>query len=516
MTFLIDTNVFITAEPFAGNLESTQPLTNRFLNLAKRHSHRTVVHPATRDDLERTPDSKHRKQNLASYAKYVEINETDVSSKIWEAFPENPSPNDACDARILASLENEIVDFLVTNDKALYRRAVTLGHEPRVLTTEEALERLEAWHPKSPTPPPTVKSLQVARIDASQQLFDDLRKDYPEFDKWLSKVKKDSENRRCWIIPRADGGYEAIALVKDRDHHPFRPNKNAIKLSTFKVGSQANGRRLGELLLKAVLRWAAEEPNRPSELFVEVKDDKEHLAIFLEDFGFKNSGEKGPGESIYIKTLDPPPDSTKDGLKYNLLFGPPAIRRDQPIYIIPIQRQWFNELFPDAPMNDWNEIEPLEGIERVPEPHGNAIRKAYLCHSNIAPIPPGSTLLFYQTQTSSNNHSKGIKNVPFTRSISAVVAIGVAEKSFRLNKPKDTFRISFKRTVFSKEEIERMHKGGKKVLTILFRHDRFPAMPWTLEELIANGVVRGSPRSVTTIMDRRGIAWVEKQLGASL
>ncbi|MER7798415.1 hypothetical protein [Microbacterium sp. NPDC096154] len=377
------------------------------------------MHPATLDDLRETKDATHRAQNIAAYGKYAALAEVEVPKIVRAVFPEQPGLNDRRDARILAALHADAVRFLVTNDEKLRRRAIALGHEPRVLRPGEAAAQLAAWHPSAPPPPPSVEELKTYQLDTTQGIFDSLRKDYaPHFDRWIATVKQESAARRAWVVRDAEGAYEAIALVKMRDAHPTKPGWDAIKLSTFKVGEQASGRRLGELLLKAALRWAAAEPGAPSEMFVEVKDKQDRLVEFLGDFGFERASDKAEDEGIYLKALRPgKPTASLDGLSHHIAYGPPAIRAGQPIFVIPITPQWYEDLFPDATY-----VSPsrtvLPGTFTSPKAHGNAIRKAYLCHSPTKRIPPGATLLFYRSQG----------NVPGD---GAVVAVGVAERSLR-------------------------------------------------------------------------------------
>lgn len=501
-TFLIDTNVLIAAEPFKGELEKSQQDVSEFLRIARANGHRIVVHPATRNDLEKTRDSKHRKQNLAAFDKYECLPELNLTPEVLEKFPTSTKSNDKCDARILNALHLDAVDFLVTSDEKLRRRAVQLGHEPRVLRPHEATRQLKAWHPDVPTPPPTVEAIRPEMIDKSQAIFDSLRADYKDFDCWIAKVKKDSRNRHCWVIQSPEGSYEAISIVKSKDEHPIRRNSYAIKISTFKVSDHAKGRRLGELLLKTILNWAYREPGRPSEIFVEVRDEKDRLIDFLEDFGFSKIKDKTHGESIFLKNLEPDNDLRLDGLEHHRRYGPPAIRSAQPIFIVPIKPKWFRNLFPDAPFYDPPGATPLHGILVPSEPHGNAIKKAYLCQSNIGSIPAGSTLLFYQSQ---NNNSTGD---------GAVAAIGVAEQSYRTNNLKETMRVAFKRTVFSEKDVKEMHGSGRSVLTILFRHDRFTSQPWKRSELQAHRVIKSWPQSVTRVKEEEAIEWIEQNLNA--
>ena len=75
MTFLIDSNVVIAAEPFNGRLEELQPDFSAFIRMAAQHGHRVFVHPATLDDLKETSDPVHRKQNIAAFDKYPVLDE---------------------------------------------------------------------------------------------------------------------------------------------------------------------------------------------------------------------------------------------------------------------------------------------------------------------------------------------------------------------------------------------------------------------------------------------------------
>lgn len=501
MSFLIDTNVVIAAEPYAGELEPLQSAVSTFLRIAGQHGHDVLVHPATLDDLRETANATHRAQNIAAYAKYAAIEEIPIPDEVRDVFPAGVGPNDQRDARILTALHVGAVDFLVTNDSKLRRRAIAIGHEAKVLRPGEAAAQLSAWHPDAPAPPPSVELMKTYQLDTAQPIFDSLRADYsPGFDRWIAKVKKESATRRAWIIRAPDGTYEAIALVKMRDAHPTRAGQEAIKLATFKVGDAANGRRLGELLLKAVLRWADAEPGRPGELFVEVQNKQDRLIEFLVDFGFTRVADKSGEEGVYLKTLDPPGPAELDGLEHHIAYGPPAVRAGQPIFVIPITPQWYEDLFPDATFMGPS-ITVLPGTFTTPKAHGNAIRKAYLCHSPTKQIPAGSTLLFYRSQGG-------------RRGDGAVVAVGVAERSHRSADPRETIELSFKRTVYSAADVAELHKDDKAVLTILFRHDRFTEPPWPISELVSHKVVTTWPQSIVRIKNEGGIAWVEAQLNA--
>ncbi|MCS5732495.1 PIN domain-containing protein [Herbiconiux daphne] len=505
MSFLIDSNIVISAEPFNGQLEDQQPAVSKLLRIAAENGHRVYVHPATLDDLQQTTSAAHRAQNVAAFSKYPALSEMPVPDEVWAVFPASPNPHDQRDARILTALHSGAVHFFITSDERLRKRAIRLGHELRTLRPGEAAVQLAAWHPESPPPPPMVEAVKTYELDERQEIFGSLRADYsPSFDSWLQRVKRESNSRRAWIIRSPEGSYEALALLKMRDTHPTRADDSAIKLSTFKISEGAGGRRLGELLLKAVLRWAASEPGRPSDLFVEVNAKQERLLEFLADFGFFDAGAKTgrDDERIYLKQLDPDELTSSSGLEYHIRYGPPAVGSGQPMYLIPITPSWYVDLFPDATVVGASGSMMLADTFSSPKAHGNAIRKAYLCHSPTKNIPAGSTLLFYRSQGG-------------VRGDGAVVAVGVAEKSQRSSDPIETIELSFKRTVYSASDVAGLHRGGRDVLTILFRHDRFIVPPWPLRELVSNRVVTTWPQSIVRVRNEEGAAWVEQQLSAS-
>ncbi|TFC79413.1 hypothetical protein E3O45_03810 [Cryobacterium sp. TMS1-20-1] len=502
MSFLIDSNVVIAAEPFNGKLEDLQPVVSSFMRIASEHGHKVYVHPAVLDDLRETSDETHRAQNIAAYTKYPSLTELPVPPEVWDVFPDFPNPNDKRDARILTALHKGAVHFLVTNDRKLRSRAIRLGHELTVLRPGEAAGQLAAWHPDAPPPPPMVEEVKTYTLDESQAIFESLRVAYyPAFDKWIAKVRRESADRRAWIIRDTSGTYEALAVVKMRDQHPVHTDQDAIKLSTFKVGDAVSGRRLGELLLKAVLRWAANEPGRPSDLFVEVSATQERLIEFLIDFGFGYVTSKPgqPDEHVYLKILDPPASSDLDGLAHHIAYGPPAVRAGQPIFVIPITPGWYEDLFPDATVVGTSGSMMLDDTFTTPKAHGNAIRKAYLCHSPTKDVPPGSTLLFYRSQGK-------------LKADGAVVAVGVAERSLRSEDPVETIELSFKRTVYSSNEVAALHENNKAVLSVLFRHDRFVVPPWSLGDLVSNSVINTWPQSIVRVRSEEGRAWIENQL----
>jgi GNAT superfamily N-acetyltransferase len=506
LTFLLDTNEIIPAEPFGSAAE--EPVA-QLISKCIEHGHRVVVHPANFDDLARGKNQAERAQKLAALRKYPKLAESPISSDLeLRAGASEPGSNDHRDLRLLAAIDSGAATYLVTEDRRLRKRAGRAGIGPSLASVDEALDLLDRLHPADAVPPPTVDLIESYKIDFRQDIFDSLREDYPEFDDWFrNKVATDAHGRRCWVVVDSDGKYDAIAIVKIADEHPEDPRNTATKLSTFKVAPHRAGEKVGELLLRAVLEWAHGQPSVDS-LFVEVRPDqgKEPLLRFLEQFGFAKStaAAKPNGDVIFTKRVVAPTESYLSPYDFHVAFGPPAILGTARVFVIPVQPHWYLGLFPDSPSFSAYGALTLSGIAAPPTPFGNAIRKAYLCHSPTRTIPPGSTLLFYRSADTGSS-GKG-------RGGGAVQAIGVTEKSLRTTSSERILSFVGKRTVYSAEDVGAMCQGGREVLATLFRQDHYLDTPWTLNELIAASVLRGAPQSVTEVKAERGLQWLRQQL----
>jgi hypothetical protein len=159
LTFLIDTNVFLTLEPF-GAVAPTEPFDEAaaFSRRVHEHGHRIALHSNTREDIERDKDAERRAQHLKTLEKYVVLADVPPSPTLLAAAA-GRSANDRVDALIASTLEANAADYLVTEDKDLRRRIALVAPalERRVYSLAEAVELLEQLHPAAPEPPPLVE-----------------------------------------------------------------------------------------------------------------------------------------------------------------------------------------------------------------------------------------------------------------------------------------------------------------------------------------------------------------------
>lgn len=484
LRLLMDSNVFIAVEPYAGHLEEQFTDAARLVRLANELGHILCIAPATRDDLLQGKDPDRRRQRLAELSKFQILDEVPISADLEaRAGISAAGTNDARDLRILAAVDAGAVTYLVTGDIRLRKRAKRAGLSDSVLSLADAVALLAAFRPDEALPPPRVLRPKTYTLRTDDPIFDGLRADYPGFDDWLSKVRRESDTRTCFVIEE-DGRYAALALLKPESDAPYGMKAPATKISTFKVADDYSGLKFGELLLKAILSELATDP--PASLFVEVLPSHPEVVGFLGDFGFTDSGNRNSrGEMVLVKRLIVGDDdlSTLSDLDFHVKYGPPALLCRQSVYVVPIEPRWHDQLFPE-------QIEPTVGLQLpllfdgVPPTHpwGNALRKAYLCHSPTTTIASGDVLLFYRSKDRQS-----------------VSAVGVVEDILRSADPHQVIKFVGRRTVYTPEEIVAMARRAKGVLAIRFRQDRFLAPPLAPSDLQAMGALKSWPQSIVQL-----------------
>jgi hypothetical protein len=141
--------------------------------------------------------------------------EVPVSAQLRaELGPVVPDSNNDRDLRILAALNANAVNLLVSDDDGLRRRARRIGIGDQVLTLDDAAAMLEDLEPSVASPPPMVDHVQSYAVDFDQGIFGTTRDDYSDFDQWKAKVQGDSTNRDCFVIKESGNAYAAIAILK--------------------------------------------------------------------------------------------------------------------------------------------------------------------------------------------------------------------------------------------------------------------------------------------------------------
>ncbi len=486
MKFLIDTNIFIPLEPTAP--EESEPLRSTatlFAQKANELGFPLFVHSAQRQDIRGDRDESRRELRKTLFGKYPALPDPPASARVDTilGIPDEES-HDWVDHQLLAAVYADAVDVLVTEDVGIHRKAKRLGLHHRVAYLAEALIEVDALSDKPPRALPAVRSTKAHNLDASDQIFVSVREDYPDFDQWLLKCKR--EHRQAWVVNAPDTTYAGVSIVKREDRPDLGMRDKTLKLCMFKISDMHTGFRYGELLLRDVLNYA--ERNQFHSLFVEVFPKQQRLIAFLNDFGFYDlRSNTRRGEIRLAKRFSFTTDEigSLDPLEFNRRFGPSAMKwADITAFVVPIKPKYHDVLFPEATQ----QAHFFEGERAC----GNAFRKAYLCNSVSRELRPGSILAFYRSED-----------------LKAVTVLAVVEDIFVSNKATEIARFVGKRTVYPFVEIQRLCR--KPVLAVLFRQTRILGSPLMLDNLLRNKIIAAAPQSITKV-SLSARKWIQTQV----
>ncbi|MEM9116036.1 MAG: GNAT family N-acetyltransferase [Myxococcota bacterium] len=486
MKVLLDTNLLIRLEPTSPeDVEAGTPVSVDLMAAIRAGGHEALIHPDSLVEVGGDANQDRRATRSVLLGKYGRLPAPPrVGPDITDVLgvPKAGS-HDEVDFALLAAVTADAVDFLVTDDQRLLRRAARIGLSGRVLSPEDAQTTFRALLPVEARPFPLVESIYAHELSDKDPIFDSLRSDYhPHFDAWLTKCKR--RQRQGWRVS-ADSETAGVVLIKHEDGPEYGLTGPLLKVSTFKVSDHHRGSRYGELLLKALFDYAFK--NRFRWVYVTVFDRHEQLIVLLEDFGFQTLDERSPlDERVMAKRLLPTSEDrgALDSLDYHIQFGPRFLKVWEPA-VVPIQDQYHRKLFPElrrqSPLFQPNDV------------FGNAISKAYICGSKFRRLRAGATLLFY--------HSSHRKEVD---------ALGVVEDVLVTPDADAMLRFVGKRTVYSLQEITKMCEKGE-VLAILFRQANGLEEPIHITTLVEEGVLRGTPQSIVSVSEK-GASWLQAQI----
>jgi GNAT superfamily N-acetyltransferase len=251
---LIDTNVVIGLE----DPRPVQASLAELVRLSSEHGVGLFVDGANYDDVARDKDTARRAVTLSKLGKFQKLWEVPAppNAELVARFGSINSENDKSDVRLLVALDAKAVDFLITRDIRLRRRAERAGLGASALTIEQALQWItQTFAAKSVSLPYVVerKAYQIKQDDA---IFASLRTDYPGFDAWFDKCRK--QHRDCWVL-EIDNAIAGLVIRKDETHGEAgtrHPGPKILKICTFKVHDDFQGEKFGELLLKQLLWFA--------------------------------------------------------------------------------------------------------------------------------------------------------------------------------------------------------------------------------------------------------------------
>lgn len=477
MRVLLDPNIFLEENDKAISVNLIE-----LLRILKRLNAKIIIHQSSIEYLENLADTRQKSTALSKIPDYVllDIHPDLKNDHAYLTATRNAIGNGDTGNIILYSVYKDSVDFLITEDRSLHKKASILGIDDRVLLVDEALRIFLNYVPEygviAPLP---LKNEPVRNLNLEDPIFNTLKKEYPEFQAWFRKIA--IGGRRGWVYYRNDGFIGALLIYKIEDEpidsvQPI-PEKKRLKISTLKVTHV--GYKIGELFIKLVTDIALN--NDISEIYLtHFTQPDDRLVDLISEFGFDKIGMNSRGEEIFIKKLIIGQDEAKSlsPIDISKRFYPSFYDGKQvKKFVVPIRPEYHNRLFTDFTGRQTTLSE--HAGEFIVE--GNTIKKAYLSHSNIRRMGPGDLILFYRSED-----------------LQAITSIGVVEAVHTgIEDAEKIVRLVGKRTVFSRKEIEELAK--KTVSIFLFRHHFHFEKRLTLDELTKAGILTAAPQSAMEV-----------------
>lgn len=490
---LIDTHVVI-------GLEDPKPVEARLAEISRLSNEYGVglfVESANYDDIARDRDEERRRVTLSKLDKFQRLarlpNQTDAA--LVARFGVINNDNDRSDARLLAALDTRAVDYLISEDTNLHKRASRVGLGDRVLTIDDAVQWLKQTFVAKTIELPHVTERKAYELDERNPIFASLREDYPLFDRWFEGCKQ--AHRDCWVL-EINSEIAGLIVRKTETHSEAQTQHRGpkiLKICTFKVRDEYLGEKFGELLLKQAL-WFAQHNNYDL-VYLTVYPKHALLISLLKYYGFSETKRSASGELVMEKPIlrGALPALTGSALdfaraNYPRFHDGTAVSK----FYVPIQPDFHRRLFPEMafgrelPLFPTADFGPIltRGKDRTP---GNTIRKVYLCHARTTMIEPGDILLFYMSKDERLAASQSI------------TTLAIAEQVKDIDDPDDLIKHTAKRSVYSPEEMRAMNPTSAsrvKVIDFLLVGHTQPVVG--LADLQRRGVLGNHPYQSITML----------------
>ena len=485
-------------------MEDPQPVEvslAELVRLCNEFSVGVFVDEATYEDVYRDEDIERRAITLSKLEKFQRLRGIPLppDAVLEKKFGPIRNEHDRSDVRLLAAVDSKAVDFLITADVRLQKRAAKSSITGSVLTVEEALTWLKQSFATKSVDLPDVVERKAYELSGQEPIFVGLRGDYDGFDAWFEKCKHD--HRDCWVL-ELEGEVAGLVIRKTEDHDAaktFHAGPKILKVCTFKVREEFQGEKFGELLLKQIL-WHAQH-NKYDLVYLTAFPKQAFLIGLLKYYGFGETMTLPNGEVVLEKPLlrgQLPALSDAviefDKKNYPRFHDGSSVQK----FCVPIQSEYHRRLFPEIAFGKKLPLFPTESFWPILNPRdtrlpGNTIRKVYLCRAKTNQIAPGDILFFYMS-----------KDPRFAASQS-ITTVAIAEQASLASSTEDLVHLTAKRSVFSAEELEGFKATPdnpvKVIDFLLVGHAEHPI---ELDALLEAGVFSNRPpQSIASLSESR-------------
>ncbi|MBA3657293.1 MAG: hypothetical protein H0W69_08065 [Gemmatimonadaceae bacterium] len=486
MRALLDTNVLIHREARTVVRDDIGTLF-RWLDVLHWEK---CVHPQSSDEVNKHADQSVVRTLRAKMGSYQVLQSIAPDSEaIGIIRAEDVTENDRVDTSLLAEVAAGRVDVLITEDRAIHRKAARIGLAAQVFTIDTFLEKVTSENPsQAEYPVLAVRRTVFGRVTLSDPFFDSFREDYPGFDAWFNR----HADEPAYTCTAEDGSVVAFLYLKKESHEenysdiaPAFPRATRLKIGTFKV--VANGNKLGERFLKIIFDYAFRLG--VEEIYVTIfenRPDHDRLVRLLEDWGFQRYGKKSSPagvELVLIRDFRPAFDMQDPRRTYPYVSG--RARK----FIVPIYPEYHTELLPDSILKTESADAFLDN-----RPSRNAISKVYISRSIERSLKSGDLVVFYRT-------GSGTGPAHYT---SVATTIGVVQDvQTEIPSLEQFLALCRKRSVFTDSRLAEHWNYNKRnrpfVVNFLYVYP-LPKRP-NLSQLKAAGVIAVAPRGFEPLSD---------------
>lgn len=389
--------------------------------------------------------------------------------------------NDKNDTILLNEIFSERIEFLITEDKKIHKKAELLGIADRVFKIDSFLEKVVSENPELVDYNVlSVTKKLFGEINLADSFFDSFKEDYAGFDRWF--LRKSDETAYVTINRGNILSFLFLKVEDERENYsdltPVFTPKKRLKIGTFKVIS--NGVRLGERFMKIIFDNAIQY--KVEEIYVTIFDKREEqkrLINLLEDWGFRLHGTKktiNGSELVYVRDFTPKYISDNPKLSF------PYISKNSNVFMIPIYPDYHTELLPDSILTTES---PYDFVEN--QPHRNAISKVYISRSFERNINKGDIIVFYRTAAKDRSAYYS----------SVITTIAIAEgKITNITDENDFILKCRKRSIFTDQELKKYWNWNPRyrpfIINFLYTHSFPTGKRINRQRLLELGVISGT------------------------
>ena len=284
MRVLLDTNIIILREDNKVIQEDLQIL----MRVIQKLDYKILLHPKSIEDLNRDPNDQRRKITISKFKTYDTLEgapDLNTDLKFLNLIDSSRKENDLIDDSLLYAVYRNAVNFLITEDLGIHKKARRIKLSERVLNVIEALDLFKREIPKEVTLPPALIKSTMASLDVDDPIFDSLREDYKNFNNWYAN--KSRTGRECWAYIRNNGSIGAVLIYKFENEsinsEPPLEKRDRLKIATMKVSHV--GHKIGELLLKLSFELAIKN-NIPEIYLTHFTRENDYLVDLINEYGF--------------------------------------------------------------------------------------------------------------------------------------------------------------------------------------------------------------------------------------